>query len=136
MSKRSIVLVAFTIAAVATLTVGSAAPAKSGSAAAGTVVMVHDQEPGIINPFLSTGNGYVNSLTIGPVLASGAIYNQKAQLVPYLMESVPKLVKKEPLTVTATQEGGGVERRQADHGERLRRHLSDDHEPQLGHHVA
>jgi ABC-type transport system substrate-binding protein len=102
MSKRSIVLVAFTIAAVASLTVGSAASARSGSSAAGTVVMVHDQEPGIINPFLSTGNGYVNSLTIGPVLASGAIYDQKAELVPYLMESVPKLVKTEPLTVTAT----------------------------------
>ena len=63
--------------------------------------MVHDQEPGIINPYLSTGNGYVNQLTIGPTLAAGAIYNEKAQLVPYLMESVPKLVKAEPLTVTA-----------------------------------
>ena len=102
MSKRSIVLAVFAIAAIASLTVGSAASAKSGSASAGTVIMVHDQEPGIINPFLSTGNGYVNSLTIGPVLASGAIYNQKAQLVPYLMESVPKLVKANPLTVTAT----------------------------------
>jgi peptide/nickel transport system substrate-binding protein len=102
MSKRSIVLVAFTIAALASLTVGSAASARSGNAAAGTVVMVHDQEPGILNLLLSEGNGYVNSLTIGPVLAPGAIYNQKAELAPYLMESVPKLVKKEPLTVTAT----------------------------------
>jgi ABC-type transport system substrate-binding protein len=102
MTKRSIVLLVAVFAAIASLTVGSAASAKSEGAAAGTVVMVHDQEPGIINPFLSTGNGYVNSLTIGPVLAAGAIYNQKAQLVPYLMESVPKLVKKEPLTVTAT----------------------------------
>jgi peptide/nickel transport system substrate-binding protein len=102
MSKRSIVLAVVAIAAIASLTVGSAASARSNSSAAGTVVMVHDQEPGIVNPFLSTGNGYVNSLTIGPVLASGAIYNQKAQLVPYLMESVPKLVKSNPLTVTAT----------------------------------
>jgi peptide/nickel transport system substrate-binding protein len=102
MSKRSIVLVAFTIAAVASLTVGSAASAKSGGASAGTVVMVHDQEPGIVNPFLSTGNGYVNSLVFGPVLASGSIYNQKAQLVPYLFEANPKLLKEEPLTVTAT----------------------------------
>jgi peptide/nickel transport system substrate-binding protein len=101
MSKRSIVLVAAAIAAIASLTVGPAASAKSEGSAAGTVVMVHDQEPGIINPYLSTGNGYVNQLTIGPTLASGAIYNQKAQLVPYLMESVPKLVKAEPLTVTA-----------------------------------
>ena len=101
MSTRSIVLLMGAIAAIASLTVGSAASAKSQGSAAGTVIMVHDQEPGIINPFLSTGNGYVNQLTIGPVLASGAIYNQKAQLVPYLMESVPKMVKSEPLTVTA-----------------------------------
>jgi ABC-type transport system substrate-binding protein len=86
MTKRSIVLLVSVFAAIASLTVGSAASAKSDGAAAGTVVMVHDQEPGIINPFLSTGNGYVNSLTIGPVLAAGAIFNQKAQLVPYLME--------------------------------------------------
>jgi peptide/nickel transport system substrate-binding protein len=102
MSKRSIVVAAGVFAAIATLTLGPAASAKSDGAAAGTVVMVHDQEPGIINPWLSTGNGYVNSLTVGPVLASGSIYNQKAQLVPYLFESNPKLLKKEPLTVSAT----------------------------------
>jgi peptide/nickel transport system substrate-binding protein len=102
MSKRSIVVAAGVFAAIATLTLGPAASAKSDGAAAGTVVFVHDQEPGILNPWLSEGNGYVNSLTMGPALASGSIYNQKAQLVPYLFEANPKLLKEEPLTVTAT----------------------------------
>ncbi len=102
MSTRSIVLLMGVIAAIASLALGSSAAAKNEGATAGTVVMVHDQEPGILNPFLSEGNGYVNSLTIGPVLASGSIFNQKAQLVPYLFESNPKLIRKEPLTVTAT----------------------------------
>ena len=137
MSKRSIVLVAGAIAAIASLTVGSAASAKSESSAAGTVVMVHDQEPGIINPYLSTGNGYVNQLTIGPMLASGAIYNQKAQARP-----VPDGVRPQARQGRAAhrhrqvQAERGLERRQADHGQRSRRHVADDHEPELGHHVA
>ncbi len=100
MSKRSIVLAVGVIAAIASLIVGSAASAKGEATAAGTVVFVHDQEPGILNLWLSTGNGYVNSITTGPVLATGAVYNDKAKLVPFLMESVPKVVKAEPLTVT------------------------------------
>ena len=102
MSKRSLMVAAGVFAAIVTLTLGPAAAAKSDGAAAGTVVFVHDQEPGIVNPWLSTGNGYVNSLTFGPVLASGSIYNQKAQLVPYLFEANPKLLKEEPLTISAT----------------------------------
>ena len=98
MSKRSIVLAVGVIAAIASLIVGSAASAKGEATAAGTVVFVHDQEPGILNLWLSTGNGYVNSITTGPVLATGAVYNDKAKLVPFLMESVPKVVKAEPLT--------------------------------------
>ena len=137
MSKRSIVLAVGVIAAIASLIVGSAASAKSEATAAGTVVFVHDQEPGILNLWLSTGNGYVNSITTGPVLATGAVYNEKAKLVPFLMESVPKARQgRAAHRHRQVQAERGLERREADHGSGPRRDVADDHESELGHHVA
>ena len=100
MSKRSILIIGCALALVESLVIGPSATAKPESIRGGTVIMVHDQEPGILNFFLATGNGYTNQLAIGPILASGAIYNEKAVLEPYLMESVPKLVQKNPLVVS------------------------------------
>ncbi len=97
MSKRSMFVLGGALAMIASLVIGSSATAKPQGASAGTVTIVHDQEPGILNFYLASGNGYTNSLAISPVLAAGAIYNQNAQLVPQLFEAVPKLVQKEPL---------------------------------------
>jgi ABC-type transport system substrate-binding protein len=102
MRKRSLLLLTGLFALVASLVVGPSATAKSEGASAGTVVIVHDQEPGILNNFLSEGNGYTNSLVMNPILSWGAIYDNTAKLKPYLLESVPKLLVKEPLKATAT----------------------------------
>jgi peptide/nickel transport system substrate-binding protein len=98
-------LVAGAAALVASLVIGPAATAKSESPAAGTVIIGHDQEPDILNPFLTAGNAYTTALAVNPVLSNGSIYNQKAQLVPYLMDGPAKLVKSNPLTVTFKYKG-------------------------------
>ena len=102
MHKRSILLLGGVVAIFASLVVGPAATAGPERTSAGTVVVVHDQEPGILNPFLSEGNGYTVSLALNKILAAGSIYTDKVKVVPELLEGLPKLLKKEPLTATAT----------------------------------
>ena len=100
MRKRSLLLLTGLIALVGSLVIGPAATATTEGASAGTVVIVHDQEPGILNPFLSEGNGYTVALVMNTILAQGSIYNDKVKLVPYLLEANPKLLQKEPLKAT------------------------------------
>jgi len=100
MRKRSILLLAGAVALVASLIVGPAATAKTERQAAGTVVIGHDQEPVTLNNLITEGNAYTTSLVTNTVIASGAVYNQKAKLVPELFESNAKIVKANPLTVS------------------------------------
>jgi len=100
MRKRSILFVAGALALVASLVIGPSATAKPAQVSAGTVVIGHDQEPAVLNPYITAGNAYTTALAVNPVLAGGAIYNQKATLVPYLFDGPAKLVKSNPLTVT------------------------------------
>lgn len=102
MRKRTFLLLTALIVLVGSLVIGPSATATTERASAGTVTIIHDQEPGILNPFLSEGNGYTVSLALNKILAAGLIYNNKVQLVPELLEGMPKLLKKDPLTVTAT----------------------------------
>ena len=97
MSKRSVLFFGSALAIVASLVIGPAATANTHGQSAGTVIIVHDQEPGILNFFLSEGNGYTNSLVMNPILAGGTIYDDKVKLRPYLLEGLPKLLNKEPL---------------------------------------
>jgi peptide/nickel transport system substrate-binding protein len=100
MRKRSILLVAGALALVASLVIGPSATAKPARQSAGTVIIGHDQEPTVLNPYITPGNAYATALVVNPVLANGMIYNQKATLVPYLFDGAPKLLKSDPLTVS------------------------------------
>jgi peptide/nickel transport system substrate-binding protein len=102
MRRYSIVLATGVAALVASLVIGPAATAKPERPAAGTVVIGHDQEPDILNGFLTAGNAFTTALAVNPVLAYGAIYNENAKLVPYLLDGLPKLVKSDPLTASFT----------------------------------
>jgi peptide/nickel transport system substrate-binding protein len=103
MRIRALMLVGAAIAILASLVIGPAATATTEKASAGTVVIVHDQEPGgTLNNFVSEGNGYTNSLVMNPILAGGTIYDNNVKLRPYLLESLPKLIQKEPLKATMT----------------------------------
>jgi peptide/nickel transport system substrate-binding protein len=102
MRKRSVLLLLGALVVFTSLVLGPSATATTEGASAGTVVIVHDQEPGILNTFLSEGNGYTVSLVTNKIFAGGLIYNDKVQLVPELLTGLPKLVKANPLTGTAT----------------------------------
>ena len=102
MRKRSILLLGGAVAIIASLVVGPAATAGPERASAGTAVIIHDQEPGILNPFLSEGNGYTVALVMNKILNAGLIYNNKVQVTPELLTARPKILRKEPLTATAT----------------------------------
>ncbi|CAN5250276.1 peptide ABC transporter substrate-binding protein [soil metagenome] len=105
MRKRSLLLLTGLIALVGSLVIGPAATATTDGASAGTVVIVHDQEPGILNNFLSEGNGYTVALVMNTILAGGTIYDDKVKLRPYLLASLPKLLQKEPLKASITYKG-------------------------------
>ena len=102
MRKRSILLLGGAVAIVASLVIGPAATAGPERASAGTAVIIHDQEPGILNPFLSEGNGYTVALVMNKILNGGLIYNNKVQVTPELLTARPKILNKEPLKATAT----------------------------------
>jgi peptide/nickel transport system substrate-binding protein len=99
MRKRSLAAAALAAAALAALVVGRAA-ATTGKAQGGTVVIGADQEPSTLNFYTTEGNSYTTALAVNPVLAPGAYYDQHANLVPYLFDGPPKLVRSDPLTVT------------------------------------
>ena len=90
MRKRSILALGGALAIIASLVVGPAATAGPERASAGTAVIIHDQEPGILNPFLSEGNGYTVALVMNKILNAGVIYNNKVQVVPELLDGSPE----------------------------------------------
>jgi peptide/nickel transport system substrate-binding protein len=100
MSKRSILLLTGALALVASLVIGPAATAGPEKASAGTLVLIHDQEP----PNLQnnwTGNGlYATVLVLNNIWQGGQVRNDKGQLTPTLFDGKPKLVKQNPLTVS------------------------------------
>lgn len=102
MQKRSLLLLVGVLAIVASLVIGPSATATTDRVNAGTVVIVHDQEPGILNNYLSEGNGYTVALVMNKILAGGVYYDNNVKLRPELLTSVPKLLQKEPLKATAT----------------------------------
>lgn len=102
MHTRSLLLLMGALAILASLVIGPSATATTDRTAAGTVVIVHDQEPGILNNYLSEGNGYTVSLVMNKILAGGVYYNDKVQLKPELLTALPKILQKEPLKATAT----------------------------------
>jgi peptide/nickel transport system substrate-binding protein len=94
------VLVACVSALAASLVIGPAATATPERQAAGTVVFGADQEPNTLNYWLDAM--YWMSIITNKIIGAGNIYNDKAQLVPYLIEGKPKIVKQKPFTTTHT----------------------------------
>jgi len=99
MRKRSFLLVAGALAIVASLVVG---PASAGSerASAGTVVIIHDQEPPTLRGDWEDNNLLATALVTNNIFYGGAIYDAKAQLVPRLLTARPKLLKQRPATAS------------------------------------
>lgn len=100
MRKRSILLVAFAAALVASFVVGPAATAKPKAASAGTLVFGADQEPNTLN--FNLNSMYWMSIITNKIIAPGLRYNGKAEYEPYLLAGMPKIVKNKPFTTEHT----------------------------------
>jgi peptide/nickel transport system substrate-binding protein len=102
MRKRSFLLVTGVLAIAASLVIGPAATAGPERASAGTVVVIHDQEPPTLRNSWEDNNLLATALVTNNIFYGGQIYNDKAQFVPRLFTAAPKLVKSNPATVQFT----------------------------------
>jgi len=98
MRKRTILLLVGALAVSASLVIGPAATATPERQTAGTVVFGADQEPNTLN--WATDSMLWMSIITNKIHSSGSIYNDKAQLVPYLLDGKAKIVKTSPFTTT------------------------------------
>jgi hypothetical protein len=94
MRKRSILLVGGVLALLASLVVGPAATAGPERASAGTVVIIHDQEPPTLRGAWEDNNLLATSLVAQNILQGGMIYNNKAHLIEKLLDDEQKMVMK------------------------------------------
>jgi peptide/nickel transport system substrate-binding protein len=99
MRKRSLWLLAGLVL-VASLVIGPGATASPQKASACTVVFIHDQEPPNLQGPWVGNNLYATSLVLNNIWYGCQIRNASASFVPRLCVARPKLVKKNPLTVT------------------------------------
>ena len=99
MSKRSIWLAGL-LALLASLVVGPGATAGTERAQAGTVVFIHDQEPPTLRNNWTDNNLYATALITNRVFQGCLKRNATGSLVPDLCAERPKIVKRNPLTVT------------------------------------
>jgi peptide/nickel transport system substrate-binding protein len=100
MRKRSILLLVGALAIVATLVVGPAATAGPAKTSAGTLVLIHDQEPPNLQNNWASNGLYATVLVLNNIWYGGQIRNDKGNLVLALFTSKPKVVKSNPLTVS------------------------------------
>jgi len=100
MRKRSFLPLAGVLAILASLVVGPAATAGPERATAGTVVVIHDQEPPTLRNDWEDNNLEATALVVNNIFHPGALYDDKAQLVPRLFTARAKLIKPKPATVT------------------------------------
>ena len=100
MRRRSLALSVLALAAAASLVLGSSAPAVPERMSAGTVVIIHEQEPPSLRGGWIDNNLLATGLVTNNIWYGGQIYDNKARLQPRLFESKPKLVKTNPQTVT------------------------------------
>ena len=103
MRKRSFWFALAALAAVVTMTAtGATAGSPNGAlqpaAAGGTVILGADQEPKILNPFLTDGNLYWLSVIVGQIFEGSWEINNKGVYVKELIDDA--VVTNNPFTVT------------------------------------
>jgi peptide/nickel transport system substrate-binding protein len=65
----------------------------------GTVIYGLDQEPKVLNGYITEGNLFATAEATEPILDSGLEYNNRGTLIPVLMAAQPKVLKTSPLTI-------------------------------------
>src|SRR5215216_3200204 len=111
MRKSSLLALVGAFAVAASLVIGPAAsakPAKVTKATAGTVVIIHDQEPPTLRGSWEDNNLLATALVTNNIWYGCEIYNSAAQFVPRLCTAKPKIVKNSPLTIRFTYKQSAV----------------------------
>jgi hypothetical protein len=100
MKRRSLWLLLGVIGLVALSASSSAIAGKNVTPrTGGTVIYGLDQEPKVLNTYITEGNLFAASEAVEPLLDGGMEYNNRGTLVPVLMAGQPKVVKNNPLTI-------------------------------------
>ncbi len=101
MKRRSLWLLLGVIGLVALMASSSAMAGKKVTPrTGGTVIYGLDQEPKVLNTYITEGNLFAASEATEPLLDGGMEYNNRGVLVPVLMAGQPKIVKRAPLTIS------------------------------------
>ena len=108
MRRRATLPTLAALALLVSLVVGSAATAKPELRLAGTVVIIHEQEPPSLRGGWIDNNLQATGLITNNIWYGGQIYDNKAVLRPRLFEGPPKLVKTSPQTVTFKYKASAV----------------------------
>ena len=96
------------LAVVASLVVRPLGTGQPERRLAGTVVIIHEQEPPSLRGGWIDNNLLATGLVTNNIWYGGQIYDSKAVLRPRLFEGKPKLVKKRPQTVTFKYKASAV----------------------------
>jgi peptide/nickel transport system substrate-binding protein len=80
----------------ATAVAGPQATPRTG----GTVIYGLDQEPKVLNGYITEGNLFATSEAIEPMLDGGLEYNNRSVLIPVLFAGQPKMLSAKPLRVS------------------------------------
>jgi peptide/nickel transport system substrate-binding protein len=106
--RKPLVLVAGAAAIAASLVIGPAATAGPERTSAGTLVIIHDQEPPTLRADWEDNNLEATSLVTNNIFYQGTVYNQNAQRVPRLLTARAKLIKQRPATATFSYKPNAV----------------------------
>ena len=90
MRKPTLLLLVGALALAATLVVGPAATAGPERASAGTLVLIHDQEPPNLQNNVTGNNLYTTVLVLNNIWYGGQIRNNTGALVPALFAGKPR----------------------------------------------
>jgi peptide/nickel transport system substrate-binding protein len=108
MRRSRLLLVGAALAIAVSLVLGPAATAVPERMSAGTVVFIHDQEPPSLRGGWIDNNLLTTGLVTNNIWYGGQIYDDNAKLQPRLFAGKPKLVKRNPQTVTFAYKGSAV----------------------------
>jgi peptide/nickel transport system substrate-binding protein len=96
------------LALLATLVVAPAAPAEPDHPTAGTVIFIHEQEPPSLRGGWVDNNLQATGLITNNIWHGGQIYDSRATLQPRLFAAKPKLVSRNPQTISFEYKASAV----------------------------